>query len=185
MTTENAPNHVYYFDIGTGLWRGTASFRVTDWRRFLRSRIGLVNKLLVVSMHTVEAVTGVPRQSSTIVARPEVGEFGRADNVVRISKFGVTLYLLKEQYVLHKDGVGVTIHGNEQLGPVPHLLTRRFTYTAQIRDGGMAATYQMPLLGADWTADYQVSEDRKHLVAELLCDWGRATEDTRFMGKTA
>ncbi|MFB7512647.1 hypothetical protein [Streptomyces sp. NPDC056144] len=180
-----APNHVYYFDIGTGVWRGTASFRVTDWRLFLRSRIGLKNKLLAASMHAVERLTGMPRQESTIVAKPEVGEFGRADNVVRISKFGVTLYLLEEQYVLHRDGIGVTINGKEQLGPVPRLLTRTFTYTAQIRDEGMAATYQMPLLGADWTADYQVTPDRRSLSAVLVCAWGRAAEDTRLISKPA
>ncbi|ARZ72504.1 hypothetical protein SMD11_6928 [Streptomyces albireticuli] len=34
MTAE-APSHVYYFAVGTGVWRGTFTFRVTSWRRFL------------------------------------------------------------------------------------------------------------------------------------------------------
>ncbi|MEU9998410.1 hypothetical protein [Streptomyces sp. NPDC050848] len=180
-----APNHVYYFDIGTGIWQGIATFRVTSWRRLMRSRIGLMNKLLATSMHVVERLTGVPRQESTIVAKPDVGEFGRADNVVRISKFGVTLYLLEEQYVLHSDGTGVTVNGDERLGPVPGLLTRTFTYSAEIRDEGMAATYRMPLLGALWIANYQVAPDRQSLFAELVCDWGRVTEDTRLVGPPA
>ncbi|MCX5388763.1 hypothetical protein [Streptomyces sp. NBC_00094] len=174
----NPPNHVYYFDIGTGIWQGKATFRVTSWRRLMRSRIGLTNKLLVTAMHIIERLTGAPRQDSTIVANPNEGEFGRADNVVRISKFGVTLYLLEEQYVLHSDGIGVTVNGDERLGPVPGLLTRTFTYSAEIRDEGMAATYSMPLLGAHWTADYQVTPDRQSIFAELVCDWGTATEET-------
>ncbi|MFD2011475.1 hypothetical protein [Streptomyces narbonensis] len=181
----NAPNRVYYFDIGTGTWHGKATFRVTSWRRLRRSRIGLTNKLLVTAMHVVERLTGAPKQESTIVAKPNEGEFGQADNVVRISKFGVTLYLLEERYVLHSDGIGVTVLGDERLGPVPRLLTRSFTYSAEIRDEGMAATYLMPLLGAMWTADYRVAPDRQSLFAELVCDWGRATEETRLISAPA
>ncbi|MFB7591318.1 hypothetical protein [Streptomyces sp. NPDC056169] len=181
----NAPNRVYYLDIGTGTWQGTATFRVTSWRRLSRSRIGFTNKLLVAAMHVIELLTGAPRQDSNIVAKPDEGEFGQADNVVRISKFGVTLYLLKEQYVLHRDGTGVTVNGHERLGPLPRLFTRTFTYSAVIRDEGMAATYRMPLLGALWTGDYQVAPDRQSIFAELLCDWGRATEDTRRISAPA
>lgn len=181
----NAPNHVYYFDIGTGAWQGTATFRVTSWRRLMRSRIGWTNKLLATAMHTIELLTGAPRQESTIVAKPHEGEFGQADNVVKISKFGVTLYLLEEQYVLDSNGTGVTVNGKERLGPVPGLLTRTFTYTAEIRDEGMAATYHMPLLATLWTADYQVAADRQSLFAELVCEWGRATEETRRVGALA
>ncbi|MEV5969756.1 hypothetical protein [Streptomyces sp. NPDC051921] len=194
MTTEpegitrhrtNAPNHVYYFDIGTGVWRGKATFRVTSWPRLMRSRIGLTNKLLATVMHVVELLTGAPEQESTIVAKPEEGEFGVADNVVKISKFGMSLYLLEEQYVLDSNGTGVVVHGKERLGPVPGVLTRTFTYSAEIRDEGMAATYRMPLLGSPWIANYQVATDRQSLFAELLCDWGRVTEETRRVGAPA
>ncbi|MFF0748013.1 hypothetical protein [Streptomyces sp. NPDC004267] len=181
----NAPNHVYYFDIGTGIWHGKATFRVTSWHRLRQSRIGLRNKLFATAMHTVELLTGAPRQSSTIVAKPDEGEFGVAHNVVRISKFGVTLYLLKEEYVLESDGTGVTVNGNEQLGPLPGLFARKFTYSAVIRDEGTAATYHMPLLGTPWVANYQVSADRQSLFAELVCDWGRATEETHRVGAPA
>ncbi|MFI6150316.1 hypothetical protein [Streptomyces sp. NPDC051109] len=180
-----APNRVYYFDIGTGTWHGKATFRVTSWRRLMRSRIGVTNKLLATVMHTIDLLIGAPRQSSTIVAKPDEGEFGQADNVVRMSKFGVTLYLLEEQYVLDSNGTGVTVRAKERLGPVPGLLTRTFTYSAEIRDEGMAATYHMPLLETPWTADYQVAPDRQSLFAELLCDWGRATEETRRVSAPA
>lgn len=49
----------------------------------------------------------------------------------------------------------------------------------------MAATYSMPLLGALWSADFQVAADRQSLFAELLCDWGRATEETRRVSAPA
>ncbi|MFJ8473561.1 hypothetical protein [Kitasatospora sp. NPDC094011] len=181
----NAPNRVYYFDIGTGIWQGTATFRVTSWRRFMDSRAGLTNKVLVTAMHVIERLTGALRQHSTIVAKPNEGDFGVAHNVVRLSKFGVTMYLLEEQYVLDGNGIGVVVHGHERLGFVPGLFTRTFTYSAEIRDGGMAATYQMPLLGASWIGNYQVAADRQSISAELVCDWGRATEDTRRISAPA
>ncbi|RSS75641.1 hypothetical protein [Streptomyces sp. WAC06614] len=181
----DAPNRVYYFTIGTGTWHGTATFRVTSWRRFLRSPIGVTNKLLVTTMHLIERLTGPLRQESTIVAKPDVEEFGRADNVVRMTKFGVTLYLLEEQYVLNGNGTGVTVRGHERLGPVPGLFTRTLTYSAEVHDDGMAATYRMPLLGSDWIGEYRVSADRGSLFAELLCDWGRATEETRRISAPA
>jgi hypothetical protein len=136
-------------------------------------------------MHVIELLTGAPRQHSAIVAKPDKGEFGEADNVLRISKFGVTLYLLVEQYVLDSNGTGVAVHGNERLGPVPGLLTRTLNYSAEIRDDGMAATYHMPLLGTHWTGNYQVAADRQSILAELVCDWGTATEDTRRIGPSA
>ncbi|WMX48471.1 hypothetical protein [Streptomyces roseicoloratus] len=181
----DAPNRVYYLDIGAGTWQGTATFRVTSWARLRHSDIGLTNKLLVTAMHVIGRLVGAPRQHSTIVAKPDEGAFGQADNVLKISKFGVMLYLLDEQYVLESNGTGVVVRAKERLGPVPGLFTRTFTYTAEIRDEGMAATYRMPLLGAMWTADYRVAPDRRSLAAELLCDWGRATEDTRLISAPA
>lgn len=180
-----APNHVYYFDIGTGTWRGKATFRVTDWRRLMSSRIGFTNKLLATAMHVIELLTGAPQQDSKITAKPDEGEFGEADNVLRISKFGVTLYLLEEQYVLASNGTGVNIRARERLGPVPGLFTRSFTYTAEISDEGRAATYHMPLLATPWIGKYRVAADRQSIFAELLCDWGRATEDTRRISAPA
>jgi hypothetical protein len=172
-----APSHTYYFDIGAGVWLGRFTFDVTSWQRLMRSDIGKVNQLLVVMMHTVQLLTGAAKLDSTVVAKPDEGDFGQADNVVKLSKFGVTLYLLKETYVLDRDGSAVTVHAAERFGPVPRILSRSFTYPAEIRDEGMASTYHMPLLGAPWTATYQVAADRRHLSGELVCEWARATEN--------
>ncbi|MEH6373223.1 hypothetical protein V7793_02510 [Streptomyces sp. KLMMK] len=175
--TTTAPSHVYYFEVGTGVWRGTFTFRVTSWRRFLRAReIGAKNRLLVIAMCVAQWLTGTPRLDSTIVAKPREGDFGEADNTVRLSKFGATLYLLQERYVLDADGRKVIVHADEQFGPVPKVLARTFTYPAEIRETGMASTYHMPLLGTAWTATYQVAADRRTLAGQLVCDWAEATE---------
>ncbi|ARZ71783.1 hypothetical protein M1P56_13065 [Streptomyces sp. HU2014] len=179
MTAE-APSHVYYFAVGTGVWRGTFTFRVTSWRRFLGARgLGGLNRLLVVAMCGTRLVTGASRLDSTIVARPDAGDFGEADNTVRLSAFGVPLYLLRERYVLDPDGTRVTVHAHERFGPLPRVMTRTFAYPAEIREAGMASTYHMPLLGTAWTATYHVGADRRSLAGELVCDWARATERAR------
>ncbi|UQX04602.1 hypothetical protein [Streptomyces sp. RerS4] len=175
-----APSHIYYFDVGAGDWEGEFTFRVTSWRRLRNTRsIGLRNRALVVAMALTQRLTGASRLESTIVASPSAGAFGVADNVVRISKFGVTLYLLKERYLLDPDGRGVTVEANEQFSPVPGILTRKFSYPAAIHPSGLRSTYHMPLLGSPWTATYEVGTDRQSLAGELVCDWAKATENAR------
>jgi len=169
-------SHVYYFDVGAGVWRGAFTFQVTSWRRLIRGRIGLKHQLLGVAMHVAQRVGGASRLESTIVPRPDEGAFGVAENAVKISKLGVPLYLLWERYVLAGDGVQVTVEATERFGPLPRILTRSFVYPAEIRDGGMASTYYMPLLGSEWTATYQVASDRRSLAGELVSDWAIASE---------
>ncbi len=180
MTSEQqpkAPSHVYYFEVGTGVWRGKFTFRVTSWHQLMRSEIGLMNRLLVIAMHLGQLLTGASRLDSTIVAKPFEGVFGEAENTVRLSIFGATLYLLRERYLLDANGSGVTVYADERFGPVPRVLTRAFTYPAEIRDGGLASTYHMPLLEALWTATYQIGADRSSLSGKLTCDWAQATEN--------
>ncbi|MFG2985542.1 hypothetical protein ACGFYQ_30515 [Streptomyces sp. NPDC048258] len=177
---SDAPSHIYYFDVGAGNWQGEFTFRVTSWRRLRNTAgVGLRNRALVVAMALTQRLTGASRLESTIVATPSAGAFGVADNVVRLSKFGVTLYLLKERYLLAPDGRGVTVEANEQFGPVPGILSRKFTYPAEIQPSGMGSTYHMPLLGSPWKATYQVGADRQSLAGELVCDWAKATENAR------
>ncbi len=175
--TSEAPSHVYYFHTGAGTWRGTFTFRVTSWRLFRHRRIGLVNGLLVRAMHVTQRLTGKSKLDSTNVAKPGEGAFGVAENTVRLSKLRLTLYLLRERYVLDPDGTRVTVQAAERFGPMPGVLTRSFTYPAEIRDGGKASTYHMPLLGDQWTATYQVGADGRHLAGSLVCPWAQATEE--------
>ncbi|MET9435810.1 hypothetical protein [Streptomyces sp. NPDC006551] len=176
----DAPSHIYYFDVGAGDWLGKFTFRVTSWRRLREARgIGLRNWALIIAMALTQRLTGASRLESRIVASPSAGVFGVADNVVRISRFGVTLYLLKERYLLAEDGLGVTVEAHERFSPVPGILTRRFTYPAEIHPSGLQSTYHMPLLGSPWTATYHVGADRQTLAGELVCDWAKATESAR------
>ncbi|QES46968.1 hypothetical protein DEJ50_02975 [Streptomyces venezuelae] len=165
--------------MGVGDWEGRFTFRVTSWPRFRRTRVGLRNRALVVAMVLAQRLTGPPRLESTIVADPSAGAFGVADNVVRLSTFGVTLYLLKERYLLAPDGTSVTVEAHEQFGPVPGIVTRTFGYPAEIQPSGLGSTYHMPLLGSPWTATYEVGADRQSLAGQLVCDWARATENVR------
>jgi hypothetical protein len=181
----SAPSHVYYFEIGAGTWKGRFTFSVTDWRGLAHSHIGLRYCLLVLGMAVTQRLTGWARLQSTIVPRPEEGSFGFADNTVRLSRFGITLYDLKERYELNPDGIDVQVHAAERFGPLPGILTRSFSYPAQIRDGGMASTYHMPLLGAPWIASYQVSPDRNALAGTLTAAWARATESATRVGLPA
>jgi hypothetical protein len=177
---SDAPSHIYYFDVGAGEWRGQFTFRVTSWRRLRRARgVGLRNRGLVVAMALTQRLTGASRLESAIAAHPASGAFGVAENVVRLSKFGVTLYLLRERYVLAPDGTGVTVVADERFGPVPGVMGRKFTYPAEIHPSGLGSTYHMPLLGSPWTATYTVGADRKSLAGELVCDWAQATESAR------
>jgi len=176
------PSHVYYFEIGAGDWRGSFTFHLTSWRRMLRSGIGPKYQLLAMAMEITQLISGASRLESTIVPFPDDGPFGVAQNVVKLSKLGIPLYLLQERYVLGGDGVSVTVEATERFGPLPRILTRSFVYPAEIRDGGTASTYYMPLLGAEWTAKYQVGSDRRTLAGKLVCEWATAYESARHTG---
>jgi hypothetical protein len=178
-----AASHFYYFSVGAGVWRGTFRFRVTSWRNLLRARVGLKNILLVGAMHATQLLTGASNLDSTIVPKPAEGTFGVAENTVVLAKFGITLYVLRERYVLDPDGVHVVVEAAERFGPMPGILTRSFTYPAEIRDGGMASTYYMPLLGSEWTATYRVQDSREALDGQLVCDWAVATERARKVSR--
>jgi hypothetical protein len=117
-----------------------------------------------------------------LVGDREAGETGIVTNDVRITKFGIPLYLLTERYVLHPDGRRLTVESRERFGPVPFLLNRRKTHPAEILDGGMRAIYYIPLLGADWVATYRVRADRRHIDSTMICDWGEAHETIDRVG---
>ena len=98
-------------------------------------------------------------------------------NEVRITKLGITLYLLNERYLLHGDCRQVTVQSHERFGPVPFLFNVSKEHPAEILDEGRRALYYIPLLGADWVGDYRVSDDHNHIRSVLTCPWGEAVED--------
>jgi hypothetical protein len=64
---------------------------------------------LVVGMAMVSRDFGRARIDSEVWSQPELGIAGIAENTVRISRFGVTLYFLRENDTLDADGSAVAI----------------------------------------------------------------------------
>jgi hypothetical protein len=171
-----ADNQIYYFQIGRGQWSGDFSLRVTNWKEFWRDHIGLRNRFLTIAMVLFQKVTGKPVISSDMIAYPQRGSFGVAANTVRIHKFGLTLYLLKEEYDLDPNGSAVKVRSTDHFGPIPFVFRDSMEYPAVIHAGGTSSTYYMPLLGADWVCHYKVQPDRDHVDAVLQCVWAEAHE---------
>lgn len=169
-------NHRYYFDTGVGSWSGTFSFAITDWRGFRADRIGIVNRLLVLSMALSMLAFDRARITSVLEGFPAAEPAGVVTNEVRITLFGITLYLLHERYVMHPDGRGVTVDSTERFGPIPFLFTVEKAHPAEVVDGGKRAIYYMPLLGTDWIGTYRVAHDGDRIESVLSCDWAQATE---------
>src|SRR5262245_44241106 len=97
-------NQIYYFEIGKGPWRGTFSFRITDFRTFLRARLGFVNRCLCLMTHLLVRLLGPARIFSRIEIFPERGEAGVATNDIYMKKVGLVIYRQVIEYRLHKDG---------------------------------------------------------------------------------
>jgi hypothetical protein len=127
-------------------------------------------------MEVMHRLTGDSRIDSDVWAKPEEGSSGVAGNTVRISRFGVTLYLLEETYTLAENGADVAVHAHERFGPFPFLFRIEKRHPAVIHADGMSSTYYIPLLGADWIASYTVHDDRTHIDGTLTCPWAEATE---------
>jgi hypothetical protein len=168
-------SQTYYFVIGKGPWQGTFSFRIASWHGFRKAKIGIKNHLLLLGMQASQML-GRSRIDSTLWVRPEDGVAGVAGNTVRISKFGLTLYLLRETYTLDADGSEVAVHAHERFGPLPFLFNNEKRHPAVIHTAGMSSTYYIPLLGAEWVANYTVAADREHIDGHLTCPWAEARE---------
>jgi len=177
-------SQIYYFEIGKGRWRGAFSFLVTDWSTFRKTSLSLTERFLVVGMASVHRLVGDSRIDSEVWARPNDGVAGLAGNTVRISRFGLTLYLLKETYTLNLNGHDVAVHAHERFGPIPYLFKVEKRHPAVIHAEGMSSTYYIPLLGAEWTANYTVRADRAHIDGQLESAFARATEIIRKLPQT-
>lgn len=169
-------NRSYYLETGMGDWAGAFTFQITDWKGFRKDKIGIKNRFLVLMMALLSGVFG----KSSITSRLEKGpdESGRsvATNEVRIKKFGLTLYLLLERYILHPDCRQVLVQSKERFGPLSFLFNVEKEHPAEVLEEGRHAIYYMPLLGTDWVGSYKVREDSNHIDSILTCPWAEATE---------
>lgn len=173
---DESANSTYYFQIGVGDWTGVFRFNITSWGRFWADRIGPKNRFLALSMFTSTKLFGSAKITSHLDGFPDQGEAGVAANDVRITKFGVTIYLLKEQYILHPDGRQVHVRSRERFGPIPFLFNVKKEHPAEILDSGMRSIYYIPLLGTEWVARYTVRQDHDHIDSQMACGWGEAHE---------
>jgi hypothetical protein len=169
-------SQIYYFRTGKGRWRGAFSFRITDRAALRAAPLTLKERALAWGMELAHRLTGDSRIDSDVWADPSAGVAGVAGNTVRISRLGLTLYLLKESYTLDENGSDVAVHAHERFGPIPFLFRVEKRHPAVIHADGMSSTYYIPLLGADWVASYQVHDDRTHIDGTLTCAWALATE---------
>lgn len=174
--TSSGGSHTYYFEVGAGVWRGTFLFRITSWRRLRSSGIGAQGMFLAATMAVFTRLFGRATIDSQIWPHPDQGVFGAARNHVRISRLGLTLYLLDETYTLDPDGRSVAVDAHERFGPVPFLFRNHKQHPAEINGDGLGSTYYFPLLGSPWVGRYTVAEGRRHIDGHLTCDWGEALE---------
>jgi hypothetical protein len=181
-TTSDAYNQIYYFQIGRGKWEGSFSLLVTDWASWWQHPIGFRNRLLVLAMVVCQKLVGASVVNSDLLGYPEQGIFGIATNTVRIHKWGLTQYLLQEEYDLDPDGAHVKVRSTDHFGPIPFLFRDSMDYPAEIHAGGMSSTYYMPLLGDNWICDYTVQPDRNHVAAVLRSPWAEAHEIIHRVG---
>src|SRR5690242_15143799 len=115
---DSRANATYYFRVGAGVWKGTFRFTIVRWSHLWRDHIGFINRALAIGMFLVIRIAGPGRIDSRIRAFPDRGKAGMATNVVRISRWGVTLYLLREQYILDANGRDVWVRSRERFGPI-------------------------------------------------------------------
>lgn len=177
---EDDPRHranfVYYFEIGLGDWVGTFHMTVTSWKMFREAPLGIRDRFLALSLVGVLTALGPAPIVSHLDGNPRQGNAGVVFNAVKISRFGITLYLLREHYELDADGRHVRVVADERFGPVPFLFRNHKTHSAEVVDGGMRAIYYLPLLGAQWVAAYKVADDRRHIDSRMICPWATAAE---------
>lgn len=182
MTSTNRPNYVYYFEVGIGgpegkgEWKGHFSLKLTSWRRFLAERLSLRDRFLVIGMAGMTYALGKASIFSKLQGDPGQGDAGVVTNFVRITKLGLPMYTLNEEYTLHPDGRQVHVSSRERFGPIPFLFNGTKEHPAEILEEGMASVYYMPLLGTDWVARYRVRADRTHIDSVMTCAWGQAEE---------
>jgi hypothetical protein len=169
-------SQTYYFETGMGRWRGAFAFHITDRAALRAAPLTLKQRALARGMALMHRLTGDSRIDSDVWAHPGEGAAGVAGNTVRISRFGLTLYLLEESYTLDPNGADVAVHAHERFGPIPFLFRIEKRHPAVIHADGMSSTYYIPLLGADWVASYEVHDDRTHIDGTLTCPWATATE---------
>ena len=169
-------NHVYYFDIGLGNWIGEFRYKIINWGEFWSDKIGLKNRFLALTMAVTMGLFRRAKITSVLSPSSAEGKPNVVTNDVRITKFGIVIYLLLERYILDPDCCQVEVQSKERFGPIPFLFNVRKQHPAEIVEEGKGAIYYIPLLGTSWIGRYKVAEDHNHIRSVLTCRWAEAEE---------
>lgn len=181
VSDADCPAREYYFEVGPGRWEGTFDFRVTDWRAFLGASVGVVDRLLVVAMAATVALLGAATITSRVEAHPDRGEAGVATNDIRVTKLGLPLYTLAEEYRLAGNCRDVTVVVEERFGPIPGVLENGKEHPAAVAPGPQTV-YDVPLLGVDWSGRVEPAADRDRIAGEFTCRWAVVNEELGRVG---
>lgn len=173
---QTLANRNYYFHFGLGNWSGRFTFSLTDWRSFWSATMTFTERFLALSLIITMKLIRSARITSSLFGFTTDGEAGIVLNDIRISFVGVSLYRLREEYVLHANGKDITVNADERFGPISFLFKQRKRYSAIVDEQGRHTVYFMPLLGSDWIGDYRVSEPASTVSSTLKCSWAEATE---------
>lgn len=139
MTT---PAHVRYYQHNHGCWRCSFAFRVTDWSAFRATPMRLRDRLQVLAMALVPKVVG-PLEFATEVDAHRIP--GVVLHFTWVRKWGVPLFIGREQLTLEDDGQTVTFSGTRWALPFPRepLVGAWGTVDAD----GRTADYRFPWFG--------------------------------------
>ncbi len=169
-------NQVYYYEVGEGRWNGEFHFYVTEWREFMRAKLGAKNRMLALMLAGVEKLPGKAIMHGEIACDPNEGAYGVARVDVSVERFGFEIYRLRGHYALDPDGVGVDIRIYQRFGPYGSPLENEKDATAKIEKEGYLGKYFMEILGDDWVGAYTLNPNHERLDAEYTCPWGVTTE---------
>ncbi len=179
MPQQIPDNQQFYFVACVGAWAGEFRFDISDRAAFRRAGLGAVNRLLVLGLLAVQKIFGPPNITANVTRHPEWGPAGVAVQDAVISKFGIVLYRVREQYVLNPDGRTACVHARERFGPLPFLFNKQTRHPVVVQTGGRAATLpDMPLLDTMWKVFYEAGQDGDSIDAVLECAWARAVKRT-------
>ena len=143
--TDPRPNHRYYL-ANHGQWRGELRWTMTSWRAFRTHRMGLMDRLQVLSLVFTTWALGPLNMETEVDYHGQGPTTGDVVHLTRLGKWGVTLLKSREVFSLHGDGQEVGVRGERRSLP----LWRAEGFgdsAARVHEDGRRASYAFPWFG--------------------------------------
>jgi hypothetical protein len=112
----DAPGLAYYRAM-VGQWRCPLDLHVTDWGRFWRAPLGLLDRLRILSVVCTPRLLGPYVMETKVVFAP-AGLPADVRHWTRVKKWGVTFFQSREVFALAADGVAFTVSGTQRFLPL-------------------------------------------------------------------